>query len=74
MGLKELLIDIARNPASANTFNYASMAHNNHFYFSTLVRLLDVSHDKGTWLLTFDFLLRHPLMIQYQCQAGLKES
>lgn len=37
MSLKDVLIDTARNPATANTFNYASMAHNNHFYFSTLV-------------------------------------
>lgn len=36
MSLKDVLIDTARNPSTANTFNYASMAHNNHFYFSTI--------------------------------------
>lgn len=36
MSLKDVLIDTARNPTTANTFNYASMAHNNHFYFSTI--------------------------------------
>lgn len=39
MDTKTLLLNTARDPATANTFNYASMAHNNHLYFSTLVRL-----------------------------------
>ena len=34
--LKQLLIMYARNPAKANIFNYASMAHNHHFFMSTL--------------------------------------
>lgn len=35
--MKDLLINTARDPNLAPTFNYASMAHNNHFFFSTLV-------------------------------------
>ncbi|KAB8337107.1 hypothetical protein FH972_021411 [Carpinus fangiana] len=34
--VKTLLLNTARNPATANTFNYASMAHNNHFFFRCL--------------------------------------
>lgn len=34
--VKTILLDTARNPATANTFNYASMAHNNHFFFKCL--------------------------------------
>jgi len=33
---KTLLLQTARDPATANTFNYASMAHNNHFFFASL--------------------------------------
>ncbi|KAF4636091.1 hypothetical protein G7Y89_g1987 [Cudoniella acicularis] len=33
---KELAIKYARDPAQAPTFNYASMAHNNNFFFSCL--------------------------------------
>ena len=38
MPLKDLSIEVARNPSTANTFNYASMAHNTHFYYQSLVR------------------------------------
>lgn len=33
---KALLLDYARQPSMASLFNHASMAHNNHFFFSTL--------------------------------------
>ncbi|KAK5110801.1 hypothetical protein LTR62_005512 [Meristemomyces frigidus] len=33
---KDLAIQFARDPMSASLFNHASMAHNNHFFFSTL--------------------------------------
>ncbi|KAH8602849.1 Fe superoxide dismutase [Bisporella sp. PMI_857] len=33
---KTIAIKYARDPAHAATFNYASMAHNNHFFFQTL--------------------------------------
>ncbi|KFY28159.1 hypothetical protein V493_03069 [Pseudogymnoascus sp. VKM F-4281 (FW-2241)] len=33
---KNLLIKYARQPSMASLFNHASMAHNNHFFFSTL--------------------------------------
>jgi hypothetical protein len=35
---KNLAIKFARQPDQAATFNYASMAHNNHFFFKCLVR------------------------------------
>ena len=35
---KTLLVENARNPSAAALFNYASMAHNNHFFFNCLVR------------------------------------
>lgn len=34
-----ILKSAARDPAAAAVFNYASMAHNNHFFFSQLVNL-----------------------------------
>lgn len=34
--VKDLIIKYARNADTATLFNYASMAHNNHFMFSTL--------------------------------------
>ena len=39
-GLNPLQLSIkhARNPNSAALFNYASMAHNNEFFFNSLVR------------------------------------
>ena len=37
MQLKDLLIQYAREPESASIFNYASMAHNIHFFFEGLV-------------------------------------
>ena len=36
---KTLAIKYARQADKAALFNYASMAHNNHFFFSGLVRL-----------------------------------
>ncbi|KAK5710168.1 hypothetical protein LTR17_019111 [Elasticomyces elasticus] len=33
---KDLAIQFARDPMSASLFNHASMAHNNHYFFSTL--------------------------------------
>ncbi|KAK4553007.1 hypothetical protein LTR86_009931 [Recurvomyces mirabilis] len=33
---KDLALQFARNPMAASLFNHASMAHNNHFFFSTL--------------------------------------
>ncbi|KAI4130783.1 MAG: hypothetical protein LQ338_001555 [Usnochroma carphineum] len=33
---KDLLLKYARDPSHAALFNYASAAHNNHFFFSTL--------------------------------------
>lgn len=33
---KDIAIATAREPAHASTFNYASMAHNNHFFFDGL--------------------------------------
>ena len=33
----ELLVKYSRRPEMASVFNYASMAHNNHFYFNCLV-------------------------------------
>ena len=37
--VKDILIKYARDSHNATLFNYASMAYNNHFMFSTLVRL-----------------------------------
>ncbi|KAK4174981.1 putative mitochondrial SSU ribosomal protein S26 precursor [Triangularia setosa] len=34
--LKDVVLATARDPSQAATFNYASMAHNNHFFFKTL--------------------------------------
>ncbi|KAL9050082.1 MAG: hypothetical protein Q9162_006848 [Coniocarpon cinnabarinum] len=34
--LKQVLVQCARNPSRANLFNYASMAHNHHFFMSTI--------------------------------------
>ena len=34
----DLLIKYSRRPEMASVFNYASMAHNNHFFFNSLVR------------------------------------
>jgi Fe-Mn family superoxide dismutase len=42
---KTLLLNTARDPAQAMIFNYASMAHNNHFFFSSLVRRLSSHMD-----------------------------
>ncbi|KAI4093220.1 MAG: hypothetical protein LQ344_003047 [Seirophora lacunosa] len=36
---RNLVIQYARDPNNAALFNYASAAHNNHFFFSTLVSL-----------------------------------
>lgn len=33
LNVKELAVRSAHNPATAKTFNHASMAHNNHFFF-----------------------------------------
>ncbi|KAK3113793.1 hypothetical protein LTR53_008571 [Teratosphaeriaceae sp. CCFEE 6253] len=33
---KDIAIQFARDPMSASLFNHASMAHNNHYFFSTL--------------------------------------
>ena len=40
--VKDLLIKHARDANKATLFNLASMAYNNHFMFSTLVRLLSL--------------------------------
>ncbi|KAK4205336.1 putative mitochondrial SSU ribosomal protein S26 precursor [Triangularia verruculosa] len=34
--LKDVVLQTARDPLQAATFNYASMAHNNHFFFKCL--------------------------------------
>ncbi len=39
MPLKDLLIQYARDPENATIFNYASMAHNIHFFFEGIVRI-----------------------------------
>ncbi len=39
-GTRDLLLAAARQPEHASLFNYASMAHNNHFFFHGLVCLL----------------------------------
>lgn len=36
--LRDVVIQTAREPLFASTFNYASMAFNNHFYFQSIVR------------------------------------
>lgn len=36
--VKDLIIKYARDADKATIFNFASMAYNNHFMFSTLVR------------------------------------
>lgn len=33
----ELLVKYSRRPEMASVFNYASMAHNNHFFFNCVV-------------------------------------
>lgn len=33
----ELLVKYSKRPEMASVFNYASMAHNNHFFFNCLV-------------------------------------
>ncbi|RKF79005.1 37S ribosomal protein S26, mitochondrial [Golovinomyces cichoracearum] len=35
---KEIAINYARDPNNAAVFNYASMAHNNHFFFESIAR------------------------------------
>lgn len=35
----ELLVKYSKRPEMASVFNYASMAHNNHFFFNCLVRM-----------------------------------
>lgn len=37
LSTKELLEKYAKRPEMASLFNYASMAHNNHFFFNCLV-------------------------------------
>lgn len=34
--VKQLALQFARDPMAASLFNYASMAHNNHFFFNSL--------------------------------------
>lgn len=41
--IKDLIINTAREPTLAPTFNYASMAHNNHAFFSGLVSPVSTS-------------------------------
>ena len=42
LDLKKLSIETARNPATAHVFNHASMAHNHHFFLSTISTKADV--------------------------------
>lgn len=35
----ELLVKYSRRPEMASIFNYASMAHNNHYFFNCLVSI-----------------------------------
>lgn len=35
----ELLVKYSKRPEMASVFNYASMAHNNHFFFNCLVSI-----------------------------------
>lgn len=37
MNTKELVEKYSKRPEMASLFNYASMAHNNHFFFNCLV-------------------------------------
>lgn len=46
----ELLVKYSRRPEMASVFNYASMAHNNHFFFNCLVR--NIRHCGKCFLLT----------------------
>lgn len=39
----DLQIKYCRRPEMASVFNYASMAHNNHFFFNCLVSILAMS-------------------------------
>lgn len=39
MRASDLLIKYSRRPEMASVFNYASMAHNNHFFFNSLVSM-----------------------------------
>ena len=51
---KSLLIKHARQPEKAALFNYASMAHNNHFFFSGIASPSDCRDiHKLTWTVTF---------------------
>ncbi|KAI2635966.1 manganese and iron superoxide dismutase [Xylaria nigripes] len=45
-----VLKSAARNPAEAATFNYASMAHNNHFFFHQLLNLQTLINRKSAAL------------------------
>lgn len=38
MSVHDIILETARDPLMANTFNYASMAWNNHFFFNGIVR------------------------------------
>ncbi|KAH6619622.1 Manganese/iron superoxide dismutase [Chaetomium sp. MPI-SDFR-AT-0129] len=40
--VKDIMLSTARDPAEASTFNYASMIHNNHFFFKNLSPTPDV--------------------------------
>ncbi|KAI8954277.1 Manganese/iron superoxide dismutase [Xylaria longipes] len=42
-----ILKSTARDPAQAALFNYASMAHNNHFFFSQLVNLQELYEQRS---------------------------
>ncbi|RWA12281.1 hypothetical protein EKO27_g2823 [Xylaria grammica] len=42
-----ILKNTARDPSQAATFNYASMSHNNHFFFSQLVNLEKLHEQKA---------------------------
>lgn len=43
LNTKELLEKYCKRPEMASLFNYASMAHNNHFFFNCLVSRLPPS-------------------------------
>ncbi|KXL48640.1 hypothetical protein M433DRAFT_98726 [Acidomyces richmondensis BFW] len=45
--VKDLALQFARDPQSASIFNYASMAFNNHFFFSTFSTAPRKLHQQG---------------------------
>lgn len=62
MRASDLLIKYSRRPEMASVFNYASMAHNNHFFFNSLVSMRMAAFlCSGLAILTQRKTISHPI-------------